>query len=407
MNQFERIGIEVERQWRRVSYDEARFPTIAISALRRAKIPARTSPADVLDWVLGDAALPAQHDVKSEFGDPPITVFRSSRFFIAVLFWNDGTTAIHEHGFSGAFQVLSGSSVHGVYSFKSDMRVSATFALGALKPKHIELLRRGDIRPIVAGQGLIHSLFHLDRPSTSIVIRTTQDADQPSQFEYQPPDVGYASFAEDERSKRRIEALGAMRALSERHYFRALAAQARTMELPLLFHALVRHYRDGDLDAMRPALAAARARYGKAVDRILAAVLEQRRAHWIIRLRRSARDPELRFFLAVMLNARSRRAVVSLLRERFPRKNPAALIITWLDAIAELPPSDARHDNALEIPYGDHSARIVELVLADRPFRAIVRALSRDFGDVAEQQADLRAIYRDLKAHPLLAAWWR
>jgi hypothetical protein len=34
---------------------------------------------------------------------------------IEALFWVDGTTSIHQHSFSGAFQVLAGKSIHSRY----------------------------------------------------------------------------------------------------------------------------------------------------------------------------------------------------------------------------------------------------------------------------------------------------
>ncbi|MFN2514442.1 MAG: hypothetical protein ABR568_23900, partial [Pyrinomonadaceae bacterium] len=56
------------------------------------------------------ASLPHQYDVEGRFGNPPITLFAGPRFHIDVYYWLDGTTSIHQHSFTGAFQVLLGSS---------------------------------------------------------------------------------------------------------------------------------------------------------------------------------------------------------------------------------------------------------------------------------------------------------
>jgi hypothetical protein len=408
MKRFEAVGQDVEARWRQANYDHGKFAEIAVDALRRARLPSKLGPTDVLKWVLDDTPLAPQFDIGGRFGEPPITVYSNSRFFIDVLFWNDGTTSVHEHSFSGAFQVLSGSSVHGVYEFEPEQRVSSAFALGELRLKHMELLTRGDLRPIRGGRGFIHSLFHLDRPSTTIVLRTRQDVEHGTQLSYLFPSVAHGPFAQDERTIRRLDALGALRTMGELHYFKTLTEQAAKMELPLLFLALHRHYRVEDLPHMQAMLATARKRHGRrAVDRVLAAVEDDRRKDWIIRARKRAHGPELRFFLAVMLNAPDRKTALRLVRARYPRRDARALIVRWLDQLAELPSLDARFENALEIPFGDHTPRVIELVMRDASLPQVRRALAREYEGVEEQREELRSLYDKLRAHPLLGVWWR
>ena len=95
--------------------------------------------------------LTRQQDVEGNFSNLPITMFSSTRFYIDVYFWLDGTTTIHQHGFAGAFQVLTGSSLHGEYKFRVKRAVSPHFNLGELSLKEVRLLRRGDIRKIIPG----------------------------------------------------------------------------------------------------------------------------------------------------------------------------------------------------------------------------------------------------------------
>jgi hypothetical protein len=408
MKLFEAMGQDVEARWRRANYDNNKFTEIAADALRRARLPSKVGPIDVLKWVLDDTSLAPQFDIRGRFGEPPVTVYSNAHFIIDVLFWKDGTTAVHEHSFSGAFQVLSGSSVHGVYEFKPEQHVSTTFALGQLRLKNMELLRRGDLRPIFGGRRFIHSLFHLDRPSTTVVLRTKQDIEHGAQFAYQYPSVGHGPFAEDERTTRRIDALGALRTMGDEHYFKVFTAQAKTMELPLLFLALLRHYRVGDRPHMKALEENAQKRHGRrAVERVLAAIEDDRKKGWIIRARQRAHHPELRFFLAVMLNAPDRKTVLQLVRARYPRRDTRALVVRWLDQLAQLPSFDPRFENALEIPFGDHTPRVIDLVLGDATLPAVLRALGREYEGVEEQRQDLRKLHEQLRAHPLLAAWWQ
>ena len=98
-------------------------------------------------------------------------MYRGRGFYIDVLFWLDGTTNIHQHGFWGAFQVLAGSSVHCRFGFDLAEEINHRLRIGKLRLLETELLGLGAIRKILGGELFIHSLFHLDRPSVSIVIR--------------------------------------------------------------------------------------------------------------------------------------------------------------------------------------------------------------------------------------------
>jgi hypothetical protein len=408
MKAFTELGHDIERRWRRRHYHSRAFPEIAVDALRRAKIPSKVRPRDVLEWALGDHPMPQQFDLGSLFGEPPITMYDSAQFIIDVLFWNDGTTAIHEHGFSGAFQVLGGSSVHGVYSFTPTQEISGTFKIGTCQLQEMELLRRGDLRPILGGGDFIHSLFHLDRPSVSIVVRTKHDAELGTQLSYLPPSIAHAPFVRDYRTVRRVDALGALRQLGDDHYFASLEAHAADMELPTLFLALQRHYRETDAPRMKDVIRKARARHGRAFDLVLTALAEERRKTAIVKLRQRAHDPALRYFLAVMMNAPDRRTVGALLRARFGGSDPVALVVRHLKKLADLPAlAGSGGENALQLPFGPHVPLIVELVLKDCTLPALMRRLERDYTDVREQRAEIDSLYRSLHTHPVLAAWWR
>ena len=126
MELFTKLGAEVEILWRDKNYDEEVFPEIAANALKAANLPAKISAWEVIEWTMGETNLPTQQDLSGKFGDPPITIYNGPRFHIDVYFWLEGTTAIHQHSFCGAFQVLHGSSIHSWYDFE---RSIGSFAL--------------------------------------------------------------------------------------------------------------------------------------------------------------------------------------------------------------------------------------------------------------------------------------
>ena len=172
MEEFEKLGELVENRWRAQNYSEQAFPDITAEALIESGLPGRLDPWDIIRWVHTATTLPEQQDIEGRFGNPPVTMFRGSRFYIDVYYWLDGTTSIHQHSFCGAFQVLLGSSIHSRYSFQEDTVINEHFSAGKITLEEVQLLSLNDVRTIRPGRNFIHSLFHLDRPSATITIRT-------------------------------------------------------------------------------------------------------------------------------------------------------------------------------------------------------------------------------------------
>ena len=195
MELFQKLGAEVEQLWRDENYDETVFPAIAANALEEANLPGKISAWEVIEWTLGQTVLPEQRDVRGSFGDPPITLYNSPRFHIDVYFWLEGTTAIHQHAFCGAFQVMHGSSIHSHYEFELRERINIFAELGEMNLKTVEYLEVGKVRQIAAGRQYIHGLFHLDQPSATIVVRTSRSPMNLPQFSYC---LLYTSDAADE-----------------------------------------------------------------------------------------------------------------------------------------------------------------------------------------------------------------
>src|SRR6266404_1699898 len=181
MEQFAKLGALIEGRWRDENYNENVFPGIAARALSEFNLLERIDPWQIVRWLFTTANVPEQMDPDAVFGDPPITLYTGSRFYIDAYYWLDGTTSIHQHSFSGAFQLLLGSSVHSRYRFENPQEINPHFLVGDILLDDVSLLRKGDIREIVAGPQLIHSLFHLDRPSVTITVRTHKAPSAPVQ----------------------------------------------------------------------------------------------------------------------------------------------------------------------------------------------------------------------------------
>jgi hypothetical protein len=198
MDFFRDLGLTILDRWQRADFDGRAFPDIAVAALRERPPSDHVAPMDVVRWVHEAPRLVPQADIETRFGQPPITVFASERFYIDVLFWVDGTTTIHQHRFSGAFHVMEGSSLQSTYRFATERRYSQYLLAGKLELLDVELLTRGDVRAIHAGSELVHALFHLDRPSVSVVVRTRADDFAGPQYTYSRAGLAFDPFAKDE-----------------------------------------------------------------------------------------------------------------------------------------------------------------------------------------------------------------
>jgi len=332
MKEFTDLGRVIEARWREANYDERLFPAIASAALREASIPGRINAHDVLAWLVSTPELPDQDDIDSKFGEPPITIYRGRRFFIQVLFWLTSSTSIHRHAFSGAFQVLEGSSLHSRYTFRVRRRVSSQMSIGDVRLRGAELLERGQIVEIT--DDLAHGLFHLESPSATIVVRTYVEHTPEPQYNYQPPFIAEDPFFKEKVQTSWIQGLASLLKISEEKYLELASDLLSRADLHTTFLVLQQAYRGLGTERAAPLLAAAKRRHGEVVAEIAATAREDLRRRHIYKLRRTVLDPEHRFFLALVLNLPNRDAMFELIQRRFPQDEPRARVLAWSKALS-------------------------------------------------------------------------
>lgn len=359
---FQSLGERIEAAYRATGYDEAALPQLAVAALTEQPPCEALAVDDVLCWALSAAELPRQADVEGRFGQPAIQVFSTPRWYIEVLHWFDGTTTIHQHSFAGAFHVLAGSSIHARYEFAQQRRYAAHLRVGTLEQREVELLERGATRSILPGSGLIHSLFHLDRPSLTVVVRTTHVADAFPQLSYLPPGIAHDPFHVDELLARKRQCIDALVRLEHPQLDARLATLLGDADPPaataLLLHALGRV----TIDQLPHACARACEVHGELATLTIAAALEQRRQDALVGLRARLRGADHRFLLALLLHFDHGAPILEFMRRRWPERDPADEALRLLGELADLP--DPRRPGR----------RVFELELQG-PVRVAARAL--------------------------------
>jgi hypothetical protein len=191
-------GVLIEESWRRERFDPEAFPEIASKAVEPFEAPD-----------IGEVIEKRRDSIDSsyKFSDLDLILYKTPRFSIDLLLWLDGTTAIHQHGFCGAFKLLSGSSLHVTYEFSQARSISDSLRVGRLIPSVHEIMRRGEVRKIAAGDQFIHANMHLERPTITLVVRTVERSLGGPQFNYHRPYLAMCDGSKDlaTRTQRLLE----------------------------------------------------------------------------------------------------------------------------------------------------------------------------------------------------------
>jgi len=394
MELFNNLGAEIEVLWRDKDYDELAFPEIAAEALKKANLTAKVSAWEVIEWTLQQTYLPEQRDLKGNFGDPPITLYNSPRFHIDVYFWLEGTTAIHQHSFCGAFQVLMGSSIHSWYEFERSEAVNTFTEIGNINLKLCELLSVGDVQAIQAGRQYIHGLFHLEQPSATIVVRTHKSPMFLPQFSYYKPFLAIDPFFEEANVTKKMQCVTALIRARHPRADEFIADWLRTADFQTSFQilsALRGYLRSNQVDQLfnlsapqnrfDVLLEVVRERHGERAN-VFPKVFEHiDKLDQILRQRNFVTDPEHRFFLALLLNVEGRERIFSLIRERFPESDPLDKILDWTFDLAQTRVLGENVPNALGIAdFDDTDLSILENLLLDKPEGEIQQILETEYG---------------------------
>src|SRR5438445_51763 len=343
MELFQQLGEEIDALWLEKNYNEEFLPAIAVDALKRADLPSKLSAWDVVEWSLKQKEMPRQRDVSGRFADPPITIYSGLRFHIDVYFWFEGTTAIHQHGFCGAFQVLMGSSIHSWYEFELKEVINAFCEIGKMSLKLCELLEVGDVQEIWAGKQYIHSLFHLDQPSATICVRTDRSPLHPPQFSYQKPSLAIDPFFEQDTTTKQMQVMSTLFRAKRPDADRLVTEfiEANDFQTAYLILTRLRGLLGASrmeqlfkLDSPRARfnnfVEVARKRFGTAGE-ALPGIFERYDVLDEILIRRGyVTEPEHRFFMALLLNVDGRERILSLVQQRYKDIDPIEKVLDWV-----------------------------------------------------------------------------
>ncbi len=420
MKFYQDLGSLVEGRWKNVNYEEEAFPEIAAGALAETDPSRRQDPWEIIRWLYTTTELPKQRDVDGHFGNPPITLYCSDKFHIDIYYWLDGTTGIHQHAFSGAFQVFLGSSVHSQFSFEEERRISSHFSIGQVCVNSAELLMEGDIRMIVPGRRFIHSLFHLDRPSATITIKTYLTPTALPQYEYLKPYIARDAFFRDESRIKKVQTVSLLLGMNHPEADSFIGDLVSSSDFETAFLTLRQAHEcltdnamqnffqlDSGRQRFERLLERARSNHGDLVDLIPPVLRENNRQQDIKRRRTYMTTKEHRFFLALLLNAPHRMSVIELVKRRFEDQDPVDTIADWVMELSSTRLLGSREPNVLGVPDFDEEHLFVVRRLLEGLSREQAKEAFRKeyyFDQEGDLEGEFESVFNSLQSSTLLGS---
>lgn len=326
------IGASLSKEISKRGFDARWFSAAAEAALRETAAFEPPEMSDILAF-LSKADAPRQSSFP--FSDIPLVVYRDTHFFIELLHWTTSTTCIHEHSFAGAFKVLSGSSLHSPYCFSHVEYIDTDLAIVHGVESRVEHLRPGMVRRIDSGsQGLVHSLYHLESPSVTLVVRTNGSVDQCSLFKPRLW-LNELKIMHSDKFNAVARVLGVAAKSSAERGRELLIDAADCLTLSQWVCLLLRNPQlFVDLDQFSGLVARNRHVDGALAVELAYCYQHAVKADVLGAARVAIADPELRFFLALLLNVDDRDYLLSMVAERRPGEDPIRVCAEWLDSIA-------------------------------------------------------------------------
>ncbi|MCF3648196.1 hypothetical protein [Synoicihabitans lomoniglobus] len=310
------------------------FPELAAAALAEFPVPAGMGIAFMADWALGREELPEQVNFNSGFGEPPLVVYEEPRFYAEVLFWFHGRTAIHSHGFCGAFQVLAGYSMEAEFLYHPTPGSEPGIQLGELEPMALRLIAPGEITRILPEEAFIHTVMHMGSPSLTLVIRNKGG---PTQFDYALNGLRVNAYQHAQTYARQAEVLSAFHeanpdAFAARllEFLGAGSAHRMARILKELEQQLDEEFLTGELRDL------AVQRFGALGEAMIESVTRSLHGGEIWNEVAAQEDPAVQLRTALLDLFPDEKDLLAVVGRTFPDRDPAEVLENWAEQVSEM-----------------------------------------------------------------------
>ena len=198
---FAGLGNDAEARFAGAGRSPAAFPQIAAALLDEWDLPNRLSLAEV--WEAAASGDLAGLGDQSKPGLVPL--FSGTNVRIVGHLWSDAADRLHQHDWTGAFQVLEGQSFNSVYDFEAARDIHE-FAVGTLSRRTFDMFTPGHIQPVEEGRSLIHSVVYCEKPGFALSLRVAGEGPRGA-YEYLRPGLRCPSHRRRDASAAQLDLL--------------------------------------------------------------------------------------------------------------------------------------------------------------------------------------------------------
>jgi hypothetical protein len=256
-------------------------------------------------------------------------------------------------------------------------------------------------------------LFHLDRPSATIVIKTHQTPSCLPQHDYHKPHFATDPFHQPVSLIKQYQSAQLLMGIKYPDTEKMLGELLSRADFQTTFAFIELAHGFLASDQLEKAfglstgrerydtlLAIARNRHGDLVDFIQPVIDERLRQQNLIQRRGQVTSNEHRFFLALLLNVPDRVKVLELIKQRFPDRNPVETVIDWVEELATTKVMGAAEVNVLGInDFDDDYLLVLQCLLEGRSLEQTEVAFEQEFSaDYAASLGDKPArLYQSIR----------
>jgi hypothetical protein len=178
----------------------------------------------------------------------------------------------------------------------------------------------------------------LDLPSVTVVVRTNREVDHLPQFQYLPPSIAFDILQPGPIIKRRVQLMRMMAMSGRFDELEELLGHAfGSMDSYTVFSLLRGVYSAfPDVVARDRVMAAATVKHRLLIEACAPALEADARRDLIAALRERVGNPDLQFFLALLLNIPNRETIISLIRTRYHIQDASSRIVGWTRELSAL-----------------------------------------------------------------------
>jgi len=223
------------------------------------------------------------------------------------------------------------------------------------------------------------------------------------QYSYHKPNLALDPFFEDETTTKKMQAVAALMRAEREEADALILKLIDESDFQTAYHLLntVNGFSRPNGVSQMFNLDAPRDRFKMFADAVIkrhgekAAVIPKifergARLNQILSQRAVLTEPELRFFLALLMNVDGRQRIFALVRQRFPDIDPLEKVLDWVYEMSQTRVVGSNSPNSLNVEIDDIDIAVLEGLLRDRDAEQIIEDLRSRQADITAEQLDER-----------------